>query len=141
MNDRQRLQKALDALQTQGYETHARFWCCMSCGLAALKEETTDYVFWHEQDDAFAFGEANDNFRYRRPYRFIQIEGEDEETENEWKRHTTLLHPLHLRWGGDTDLIQQAFQAQGFTTHWDGDPGKTIEVLPRRATLTELKPA
>lgn len=136
MSDRQRLQKALDDLEARGYETHARFWCCMSCGLAALREETTRYVFWHEQDDASAFGEAGEPFGYRNHATWGK-----EEPEDIWKNYNTLFHPLNLRWGGDASEIQAAFRKQGFTTEWEGSPNKTIEILPRPATLTKLRPA
>jgi hypothetical protein len=124
-NDRERLLLAFYRLSQQGYETHARFWCCMTCGLAALKEETTHYVFWHAQDDASAFGEAGDSFQY------TEVPEGLEEREGIWKHFNTLLHPLHLRWGGNADTIRAAFHEQGFATQWEGTDSKAIIVLPR----------
>lgn len=37
-------------LHEQGYFAKQSFWCCQTCGVAAVPDEVTDYVFYHQQD-------------------------------------------------------------------------------------------
>ena len=49
---RNHIRKAFNELQTHGYTTRMNFWCCQSCGWAALsEEEAKKAVFYHNQDN------------------------------------------------------------------------------------------
>lgn len=131
MTDRERLEKAFAELSKAGFQAHTRFWCCMSCGLAALPDDTTQWVFWHEQDDIHAYGHNNEWMNYREhPHR--DIDGEIiEEPDDIWKQYNTLLDPLHLRWGGDGKKIIEVLNRHGFhvVENAECDPSKTIAVI------------
>lgn len=46
-----RIDHAFLALQGVGYFAEAQFWCCGTCGRAAIPEESADkFVFYHEAD-------------------------------------------------------------------------------------------
>ena len=49
-----RLTMAFEVLDGQDIFTKERYWCCQSCGCAALENdadpESRGYVFYHEQD-------------------------------------------------------------------------------------------
>ena len=47
--DRKRIEAAFRQLRKQGFEAHARFWCCQSCGYAAITN-VKHHVFYHRQD-------------------------------------------------------------------------------------------
>ncbi len=123
MNDRERLEAAFAELRNQGVEAHTRWQCCMSCGLAALPEGTTQWVFWHEQDDEHAFAPDGSY-----PY---DEEASEEENEEQWKLYNTLLRPLHLRWGGVGSLIVEVLGRHGFRLVGNHtlNPHKTLEIM------------
>jgi hypothetical protein len=45
-----RLTKAFSILRKKGWFAKQNFWCCQSCGFAAIPEGTTNCVFYHNQD-------------------------------------------------------------------------------------------
>jgi hypothetical protein len=49
---REGLKKAFKELRRRGYFARANFWCCQSCGLAAIPDaKARKYVFYHAQDN------------------------------------------------------------------------------------------
>jgi hypothetical protein len=99
------LTKGFGIIRARGYEAHEKFWCCQSCGCAALPEGTKNYVFYHEQDEE----------RIR-------------EAEKRGLRPDT-----HLAWGGDGEEIRKAFLEAGLAVTWGGDENTRILVsLPPR---------
>lgn len=54
---KRRLQVAFNELQLVGYMALPEFWCCGTCAVAALPDDTKKYVFYHQQDaQAFVGG-------------------------------------------------------------------------------------
>lgn len=104
MTDRERVRAALAELGERGYETHEDFWCCQTCGLAALKPETTHYAFYHQQDTEAAWPEENE---------------QDDISED----------GLALCWGGDGDVIAEVLRDHGLRVEWDGSKGQRITVF------------
>ena len=47
---RQRLTRGFALVRRRGYVAKQNWQCCLGCGLAALPEGTTKYVFYHAQD-------------------------------------------------------------------------------------------
>lgn len=48
-----RIKVAFQALHEDGYFTAMKFWCCQTCGRAAIPEENSEkFVFYHESDHA-----------------------------------------------------------------------------------------
>lgn len=46
-----RLAPAFKALRKEGFFARQNFWCCQSCGCAAVPEDKAEaYVFYHAQD-------------------------------------------------------------------------------------------
>lgn len=47
----EKLNNAFRALRKRGYFARQNFWCCQTCGCAAVPEEHAEsYVFYHQQD-------------------------------------------------------------------------------------------
>ncbi len=158
MNDRDKLEAAFTELRGKGFEAHARFWCCQSCGCAALEEDVPKYIFWHDQDDVRAFGLSE--YGYRRTPQITMQEVLDEETrryeledveeeeeEDLWKSYNFLQDTLHLSWGTNSSPIKresgkklalrlvatateavEVLRRHGLDAHWSGDITKRIEV-------------
>lgn len=118
-----KLQKAFALLRERGYAAYpdpkatdpeARrikkgFWCCQSCGCAALPEGTTNYVFYHQQD-AEGLKEALDLLERNR---YSSRYGYDKD-----KAHERV--GLHLAWGGDGNEIRRCLMEAGLAVTWDG---------------------
>lgn len=50
--DKTKLTKAFKELRKQGYFARQNFWCCQTCGWAAMTDEESDKaVFYHAQDN------------------------------------------------------------------------------------------
>jgi len=42
---------AFSKLEAAGYFTRKNFWCCQTCGVAAVPDDAAEnYIFYHEQD-------------------------------------------------------------------------------------------
>lgn len=53
MTDREKITKAFKELRKKGWFARKNFWCCQSCGCAAIPTEYKDkFVFYHNQDNA-----------------------------------------------------------------------------------------
>ena len=51
MNDRAKIRKAFDELRKLGWFARQGFWCCQTCGCAAVPESYNNkFVFYHKQD-------------------------------------------------------------------------------------------
>lgn len=50
IENKQKLNIAFRKLRKEGYYAKQNFWCCQSCGLAAIPEDKDSYVFYHSQD-------------------------------------------------------------------------------------------
>jgi len=52
MTTKQKITKAFRDLRKEGYFARQNFWCCQSCGWAAIPEEKSEKaVFYHRQDN------------------------------------------------------------------------------------------
>ena len=48
---REDLRKAFVQLRRNGFFARMNFWCCMSCACAAIPDEATKYVYFHNQNN------------------------------------------------------------------------------------------
>jgi hypothetical protein len=110
MIERKAVLQAFKALRKEGFIARANFMCCMSCACAEIATKVaakggdpgkTSYVFWHKQDEEYAF-----------PKRWGRKSGS-----------------LYLRWGGDPARIVEALIAQGLVVYHDGKASSCVEVL------------
>ena len=121
--DRARLKDAFAELRNRGWVAHMNYYCCQTCGCAAIHDEaeaglgrpmspeeqaSLRYAFWHNQDD-----EA------------FQI------TPNRAKKDQMLHSPLHIAWGGNGHELQAVLESQHLTVEWDGSDTRRVGVLPR----------
>ena len=53
INDRKRISNAFKELRKRGWFARSNFWCCQSCGCAAVPNSFKNkFVFYHKQDAA-----------------------------------------------------------------------------------------
>lgn len=100
----------------RGWFARQNYWCCMSCGCAALEEDLKDrdrWVFYHQQDaDAF-------NGRGVLTKKLYLAFGDDKGNPKKTKMLGQELLEL-IRVGG------------GMRAEWDGNPNTRIAILPDR---------
>lgn len=100
INDRSRISKSFRELRKLGWFARQSFWCCQTCGCAAVPKEYKDkFVFYHKQD-AESIKSGN-------------IEGEMYLTHGE---------------GGDGHEVVTILKKHGIKAKWDGDNDKRIEL-------------
>ena len=102
-----------------GLFARQNYWCCNSCGCAALESDMqpkhVGWLFYNQQDtDAFVFDGVEDSVLWR---------------------------PLWLTYGdpkGDPEdtiavghMILALMSELGLQTEWDGNPNTRINILPR----------
>ena len=111
MNDRNKIAGAFRELRKMGWFARMDFWCCQSCGCAALPDKCTKYVFFHNQD-AEAFNEEGNIGNHER-----------------WERNQR--KELYMSHGdpGDANMIVAILNKHGLTALWDGDNDRRIQVL------------
>lgn len=106
---RESIKAAFRRLRKLGYEAHMDWWCCQTCGCAALKAGTVNYVFYHDQDAA-AFGRDGN------------LGGD--------------RGGLYLAWGGDGNVIRSALEDEGLSVEWNGKDDQCIVVTGRKSDAT-----
>ena len=109
-----KLQKAFDELQAQGITGRQDFWCCNSCGHHAIKKEmrsegTDGYTFYNGQATDQMFDSGTVMLQFGGGHKTF-TESDDPEQEVGRK-------------------IVEAIEKQGLQTKWNGDAGRSIEVV------------
>jgi hypothetical protein len=99
MKERRKIERAFEDLRGRGVMAEDNYTCCQTCGHHELSEQSDNYVFWHEQDDA-AF--SGDDLAGTLNIRF---------SDGMTALATTTLLIKH-----------------GLSATWSGDMGKTIQV-------------
>ena len=98
--DRVKVRTAFKALRKKGYFARMNFWCCQSCGWAAIEEDKADKaVFYHNQDHVDA-----------------------------WDTDNNLQNKLYLCWAGDGKVITEVLTQHGLDVEWEGSDDKRIVV-------------
>lgn len=111
--DKEKIRNAFKDLRKQGYFARMNFWCCQSCGCAAVPEKYKDkFVFYHNQDAEALGYDGNIGGKNRRFRRFDS---------------KAVLYLTHGE-GGDGREICETLKNQGLDVEWDGDMGKRIMV-------------
>ena len=107
--DKQLLNDAFKQLRKEGYFAKQAFWCCQSCGCAAVpKEKEKAYVFYHKQDkDAI----KDDGM--------IAAKG------------------MYVAWDGNGRIIADTISNTGLKAYWNNDPGTRILILSQNTTLEQ----
>jgi hypothetical protein len=104
-----RINLVFQKMTDNGIFARADFWCCQSCGCAAVPESGyRGYAFYHEQDKDGAIDEYDYSDSISVYLAFGKIEGED---------------PVTI--GNE---ICSYLQTAGFRTEWSGDAGTRILV-------------
>lgn len=99
LTDRNRVRDSFKALRKLGYFCRMNFWCCQSCGWAAMTDEQSKKaVFYHNQDHDGAWNEWNDLTEYG----------------------------IHLAWSGDGNEICKVLREHGLAVEWDGSEDHRI---------------
>jgi hypothetical protein len=105
MNDKTKISNAFKNLRKNGWFARMSFWCCQSCGCAAVPEGFNNkFVFYHKQDAEAFDREGN-------------LGGKN-------KRTMYLTHGE----GGDANEIVKALNNHGLNTDWNGDMNIRIMV-------------
>jgi hypothetical protein len=105
MNTKEKVNQAFKLLRKAGYIAKQDFWCCQSCGWAAIHKDYPDaekIVFYHNQDN-----EA-------------------------WNKDKELDHPLYLAWAGDGGEIVNIIKSVGLSVEWDGSKDNRIMIQPEQ---------
>jgi hypothetical protein len=96
MTDREKISKAFKELRKLGYFARMNFWCCQSCGCAAVPESYFNkFVFYHSQDnESIVDGNIGEHGMY-----MTHGEGGD------GHQIVSILnkHELKATWDGDND--------------------------------------
>ena len=50
LSDKERLNDAFKSLRKRGFVARQNYWCCQSCGWAAVGDEPKNVIFYHKQD-------------------------------------------------------------------------------------------
>jgi len=102
--ERQKVDNGFRALRKLGYFARKNFWCCQTCGWAAMTDEQAKKaVFYHKQDQIGAW------------------DGDDNLTQ--WG--------LYLSWAGDGKEICDVFRERGLDIEWDGTDSKRIKLVSK----------
>lgn len=102
MSTKQKVTQAFRELRRAGYFARQNFWCCQTCGCAAVPDEYADkYVFYHHQDN------------------------------RAWNKNGELKYGLYLAWEGDAKFIVDTFRKQGLNAVHDGAEFTRILILPK----------
>ncbi|GIK62643.1 MAG: hypothetical protein BroJett018_04370 [Chloroflexota bacterium] len=110
LTDCDKLDKAFDELNRAGIIARQNFWCCQTCGHAAMDDElkkvrrARGYVFFHEQDTESAVQSG---------VLYLSFRSRDYQRE----RMVKIGHE-----------IVGVFKRYGFDVHWDGDAKKRIGI-------------
>ena len=100
VNDKVRIRRAFIGLRKMGWFARQNFYCCMTCGCAAVPESYKNkYVFYHRQDAEHI--EKNGNIG---KYGLYLCHGE----------------------GGNTKEIIKVLRKNGLKVRWNGDMDKRI---------------
>jgi len=117
-NDRDKIAGAFRELRKSGWFARMNFWCCQSCGCAAVPKSCKDkFVFYHKQD-AESFGIDGN------------IGGElGGERYSDWRGRNKKdsMYMSHGE-GGDANEIVAILNKHGLYATWDGSNGTRIMV-------------
>lgn len=103
MDTKDRVNWAFRKLRQAGYFAKQNFWCCQSCGWAAVPDEKADrVVFYHHQDNA------------------------------SWGGGRELVSALYLAWSGDGEEIVLILESCGLTVEWSGSENSRIVIVPEK---------
>lgn len=130
MNDRQRIEAAMEDLRAVGYYTipSSELPCCSSCGWGEVGEGEAA-VFWNVQSDDYSFFADGNGPTFE-----WEDEDSDEFPEAEYEaarmgQGGVLHHSLHLQWAGDARTIVGVLREKGLTVIQPADGSEAIEVL------------
>lgn len=159
VSDRERIAMAVGELVQRGYLTMPPWSvCCSNCGwgevgrMVGADDELppgTKAVWWHEQNDSYAFVE--DAGAIPQTAGFLdEMTGHDDDEEwfDQHMEHAEadsilarltefnqLLAPLYVHWLGDALEISAALRAQGLRVVVPDDESKCIVVLPTHTSF------
>ena len=104
MNDKAKINKVFKNLRKQGYFVRQSFWCCQTCGCAAVPPDHENrYVFYHKQDREVLDKNGNITMKFG--------------------------GVLNLAWAGSGSQISQAIKDEGLRVRWSGTEDKRIGIV------------
>ena len=104
--DKELLNDAFKQLRKQNYFAKQDFWCCQTCGCAAVpKEKENAYVFYHRQDKE-AIDESGN----------IKEKG------------------MYVAWAGKGKQIVDIISQTGLKVYWNGSNDTRIRILSQNTT-------
>jgi len=117
-NDRNRISNAFKELRKLGYFSRMNFWCCQSCGCAAVPDKYKNkFVFFHKQDSESFGVDGNIGGEHRSSWR--------------GGNKSDSMYMSHGE-GGDGNEIVFFLNKHGLDASWNGDNDQRILVKHRK---------
>ena len=101
MTTKSKIKSAFSKLRREGWFCRMNFWCCQSCGWAAVPKGKENVLFYHAQD-AEAFGDR-------------------------WDKEV-LTKDLYIAHSGNTARAVEVLRENGLTVEWGGTENTRIVV-------------
>lgn len=118
MTDSEKITKAFKELRKKGWFARKSFWCCQSCGCAAVPNEYNNkFVFYHKQDA--------DAIKTRRSRYYGRMSNVVAQVGDIMDRGMYMTHGE----GGDGKEVVNALIAAGLNVEWDESNNTRILVM------------